>query len=68
MSPASCFRQRAAFTFGTEQPIVTIKRICLQDTPEKRRCKSGGEGCISGYRLAELVLMHERLARQQVCG
>ena len=23
---------------------------------------------IRGYRLAELVLMHERLARQQVCG
>ncbi|EDV60826.1 conserved hypothetical protein [Escherichia coli B7A] len=34
MSPASCFRQRVAFTFGTEQPIVTCERICLQDTPE----------------------------------
>lgn len=34
MRPASCFRQHAAFTFGTEQPSVTIKRICLQDTLE----------------------------------
>ncbi|AOT35671.1 hypothetical protein FORC31_p423 (plasmid) [Escherichia coli] len=25
-------------------------------------------GLKRGYRLAELVLMHERLARQQVCG
>ncbi|MFA8228495.1 hypothetical protein, partial [Escherichia coli] len=25
-------------------------------------------GLKRGYRLTELVLMHERLARQQVCG
>ncbi|HHG0154904.1 TPA: IS91 family transposase, partial [Escherichia coli] len=25
-------------------------------------------GLKRGYRLAELILMHERLARQQVCG
>ena len=40
----------------------------ITETVKKRRCKSGGEGCIRGYRLAELVPMHERLARQQVCG
>ncbi|HBP4333359.1 TPA: hypothetical protein L5114_004952 [Escherichia coli] len=34
MGPARNFCQCTAFTFGTEQPIVTVERIRLQDTPE----------------------------------
>lgn len=31
------FRQYAAFTFSTEQSIVTCERIHLQDTPEEAK-------------------------------
>lgn len=47
-----------------KQPEGSVRPVVTESVTKIMACGT----TLMGYRLAELVLMHERLARQQVCG